>query len=183
VIQGGTGRAAQIGEFAAGKTGTTENYGDAWFVGFNKDLTVAVWVGYPDQLRYMKTEYGGSPVAGGTYPAGIWQSFMLSWIGIRDRRAAEYGTDKEDDGSQGTPLPTAPATPEAPQVQSTTPENGKGDFKVPETQQRQTAKPKPAAPKQPAPTPQPAPQQPAAPAPPAAGGGGTGAAPGAAAPG
>ena len=33
---GGTGKAAQIGEFAAGKTGTTENYGDAWFVGFNK---------------------------------------------------------------------------------------------------------------------------------------------------
>ncbi len=36
VVQGGTGKAAQIGEFAAGKTGTTENYGDAWFVGFNK---------------------------------------------------------------------------------------------------------------------------------------------------
>ena len=46
----GTGKAAQIGEFASGKTGTTENYGDAWFVGFNKDLTVAVWVGYPDRL-------------------------------------------------------------------------------------------------------------------------------------
>src|SRR5205814_1638409 len=53
VIQMGTGTAAQIGEFAAGKTGTTENYGDAWFVGFNKDLTVAVWVGYPDRLRPM----------------------------------------------------------------------------------------------------------------------------------
>ena len=48
---GGTGKAAQIGEFAAGKTGTTENYGDAWFVGFNKELTVAVWVGYPDELQ------------------------------------------------------------------------------------------------------------------------------------
>ena len=41
----------QIGEFAAGKTGTTENYGDAWFVGFNEELTVAVWVGYPDKLQ------------------------------------------------------------------------------------------------------------------------------------
>ena len=51
VVSGGTGKAAQIGEFAAGKTGTTENYGDAWFVGFNKDLTVAVWVGYPDKAR------------------------------------------------------------------------------------------------------------------------------------
>ena len=54
-------RGAQIGEFAAGKTGTTENYGDAWFVGFNKELTVAVWVGYPDKLKYMETEYGGQP--------------------------------------------------------------------------------------------------------------------------
>ena len=50
VVSSGTGKAAQIGEFAAGKTGTTENYGDAWFVGFNKELTVAVWVGYPDRL-------------------------------------------------------------------------------------------------------------------------------------
>ena len=37
-----------IGTFAAGKTGTTENYGDAWFVGWNSKYTVAVWVGYPD---------------------------------------------------------------------------------------------------------------------------------------
>ena len=68
MVQGGTGTAAQIGEFAAGKTGTTENYGDAWFVGFNKELTVAVWVGYADKVRPMETEYHGGPVAGGTYP-------------------------------------------------------------------------------------------------------------------
>ena len=49
MISSGTGKAAQIGEFASGKTGTTENYGDAWFVGFDKDLPVAVWVGYPDK--------------------------------------------------------------------------------------------------------------------------------------
>ena len=57
VIQGGTGKAAQIGEFAAGKTGTTENYGDAWFVGYNRQMTVAVWVGYPDGIKQMQTEY------------------------------------------------------------------------------------------------------------------------------
>ena len=51
VVSGGTGKAASIGEFAAGKTGTTENYGDAWFVGFNKELTVAVWVGYAEQAE------------------------------------------------------------------------------------------------------------------------------------
>ena len=76
VVLGGTGRGAQIGEFAAGKTGTTENYGDAWFVGFNKELTVAVWVGYPDKLKYMETEYGGQPVAGGTIPTDIWHDLM-----------------------------------------------------------------------------------------------------------
>ncbi len=80
VVLGGTGKAAQIGEFAAGKTGTTENYGDAWFVGFNKELTVAVWVGYPDRLQYMKTEYHGGEVAGGTFPTEIWHDFMRSWI-------------------------------------------------------------------------------------------------------
>ena len=47
-------RTRHVGEFAAGKTGTTENYGDAWFVGFNDKYTVAVWVGYPDQLQYMR---------------------------------------------------------------------------------------------------------------------------------
>ena len=102
VIQGGTGKAAQIGEFAAGKTGTTENYGDAWFVGFNNELTVAVWVGYPDHLKPMETEYRGSPVAGGTYPAEIWHDLMTSWIGIRDTRKAE-----EDKGKGRTPPPPA----------------------------------------------------------------------------
>ena len=60
---------AQIpGVMIAGKTGTTENYGDAWFVGWTKEYTVAVWVGYPDEFKPMKTEFQGEPVAGGTYP-------------------------------------------------------------------------------------------------------------------
>ena len=62
-------RAPQIpGTFVAGKTGTTENYGDAWFVGWTQEITVAVWVGYPDELKPMETEFNGEPVAGGTYP-------------------------------------------------------------------------------------------------------------------
>ena len=60
----------------AGKTGTTENYGDAWFVGYTPQLVMAVWVGYPNKLRPMLTEFDGEPVAGGTYPALIWKSFM-----------------------------------------------------------------------------------------------------------
>jgi hypothetical protein len=64
------------GRAVAGKTGTTENYGDAWFVGYTPQLITAVWVGYPTTLRPMLTEYHGQPVAGGTYPALIWKSFM-----------------------------------------------------------------------------------------------------------
>jgi membrane peptidoglycan carboxypeptidase len=78
VVKEGTGRAAQLpdGRPVAGKTGTTENYGDAWFVGFTPNLVTAVWVGYPNKLVPMTSEFHGGPVAGGTYPALIWKSFM-----------------------------------------------------------------------------------------------------------
>ena len=70
VISQGTGRRAALGpgQFAAGKTGTTENSGDAWFVGFNERWTVAVWVGYADKLKPMLSEFAGAPVEGGTTP-------------------------------------------------------------------------------------------------------------------
>ena len=77
VVREGTGtRAAIPGRMVAGKTGTTDNYGDAWFVGYTPELAVAVWVGYPDRLRAMTTEFGGGPVTGGTLPAQIWKKFV-----------------------------------------------------------------------------------------------------------
>jgi penicillin-binding protein 1A len=77
VVQSGTGVAAQIpGWQIAGKTGTTENEGDAWFIGFTPKLVVAVWVGYPQGLIPMTTEFHGGPVVGGTYPALIFKTFM-----------------------------------------------------------------------------------------------------------
>jgi membrane peptidoglycan carboxypeptidase len=77
VVQQGTGRRAQLpGRAVAGKTGTTDNYGDAWFVGYTPELAVAVWVGYPNELRSMETEFEGEPVSGGTLPALIWKQFM-----------------------------------------------------------------------------------------------------------
>jgi penicillin-binding protein 1A len=92
VVRVGTGRRAALpGRSAAGKTGTTDNYGDAWFVGYTPELAVAVWVGYPDRLRPMLTEYGGEPVTGGTLPALIWREFME---GV-----------EEDEGESFTPAP------------------------------------------------------------------------------
>jgi penicillin-binding protein 1A len=76
VIRSGTGKAAALpGRVAAGKTGTTENYGDAWFVGYTPQLATAVWVGYPNKLKPMLTDFHGEPVAGGTFPAEIWRAF------------------------------------------------------------------------------------------------------------
>ena len=69
VVQSGTGTQAAIsGVDVAGKTGTTTNYGDAWFVGWTPQLTIAVWVGFPNKLVSMATIYNGGPVEGGTYP-------------------------------------------------------------------------------------------------------------------
>jgi penicillin-binding protein 1A len=79
VVTSGTGTAAALPDRAvAGKTGTTENYGDAWFVGYTPQLVTAVWVGYPNGLRPMLSEYHGRAVAGGTFPAQIWKTFMES---------------------------------------------------------------------------------------------------------
>jgi penicillin-binding protein 1A len=157
VIQGGTGQAAHIGEFAAGKTGTTENYGDAWFVGFNQELTVAVWVGYPDRLKPMETEYRGGPVAGGTFPAEIWQDFMEAWIGIREAREAASG--KQDDEEEGPPFgPGAPlqAVPDGEQATSE-PEAATEPREEarPHRRERRPPERQEPAPSEPAPAPQP----------------------------
>jgi membrane peptidoglycan carboxypeptidase len=75
VIASGTGTAAAIDRPAAGKTGTTSNYRDAWFVGYTPDLVTAVWVGYPDEQKAM-TDVHGIKVTGGSFPAKIWAAFM-----------------------------------------------------------------------------------------------------------
>jgi len=75
VIRRGTGTRANIGRPAAGKTGTTEKNGDAWFVGYTPDLASAVWMGYPNSRNSM-TNVHGRVVYGGTFPAEIWRKFM-----------------------------------------------------------------------------------------------------------
>jgi penicillin-binding protein 1A len=76
VITSGTGTAAQYGCPAAGKTGTTSNYTDAWFVGYTPQLSTAVWVGYPNSTTSMNDVNGLGPGFGGTLAAPIWHDFM-----------------------------------------------------------------------------------------------------------
>jgi penicillin-binding protein 1A len=75
-IQGGTGTHATIGCPAAGKTGTTDNNTDAWFVGFTPRHVTSVWVGYPKDDIQMNGLYFGRNVDGGTFPADIWGDYM-----------------------------------------------------------------------------------------------------------
>jgi penicillin-binding protein 1A len=81
VITSGTGTAANYGCPAAGKTGTTSNYTDAWFVGFNPKLSTAVWVGYPNATTSMTDVNGLGPGFGGTLAAPIWHTFMQQAAG------------------------------------------------------------------------------------------------------
>ena len=91
VVRSGTGRRASVpGQSVAGKTGTTDNYADAWFVGYTPELAVAVWVGYPDRLRPMLTEFAGEPVTGGTLPAMIWKEFVASLDEPDDSASFDY---------------------------------------------------------------------------------------------
>jgi penicillin-binding protein 1A len=113
VIQNGTGTSASIsGVDVAGKTGTTTNYGDAWFVGWTPQITTAVWVGFPNKLVSMSTLFNGGPVEGGTYPAIIWHDFMTQALQItadyQAARAARSGHSSSGTGTNGTGTSPAP---------------------------------------------------------------------------
>jgi penicillin-binding protein 1A len=97
-VLAGTGVLAQsAGSNAWGKTGTTENNGDAWFCGGTDHFTACVWVGHRDSTESMSTDYNGGPVDGGTYPALIWGRIMSAIESIyREQKAAE--ADDADEG-------------------------------------------------------------------------------------
>jgi penicillin-binding protein 1A len=79
VVLYGTGVAANIGRPQIGKTGTAQNYSDAWFVGAVPQLVTAVWVGFPQgQIPMSYPTVRISHVYGGTWPAEIWHTFMIN---------------------------------------------------------------------------------------------------------
>ena len=78
VVTSGTGTEADLRDHqAAGKTGTTNDYEDAWFVGYTSQIAAAVWMGAPDRKLPMRS-VGGITVLGGTYPAKIWHDYMTA---------------------------------------------------------------------------------------------------------
>ena len=160
VVSSGTGASAATGDFAWGKTGTTDDNGDAWFVGGTEDIPAAVWVGHADSYTPMKTEYAGGPVDGGTYPALIWHDVVTAYESIIGSAKEEDQANADESSTETYTAPTEPAAPTEPVA---------------------PAEPVPAEPVAPPtePTaPEPSAPEPSAPAPPSGGGttgGGTGA--------
>ncbi len=118
VVESGTGTAASgVGQVVAGKTGTAENFRDAWFIGYTCRLTAGVWVGYAGpETRYMSSVHG-IQVVGGTFPAQIWRKFMLEALpGLEScdfprPRLANLPSDDTTDSTLEDPDATSTTTP------------------------------------------------------------------------
>jgi penicillin-binding protein 1A len=165
VVQHGTGTGAQIGTPVAGKTGTTEDFGDAWFVGYTPKIATAVWMGYPEgQSRTMTDVHGVHDVNGGSLPATIFQRYMSR--ATRDPRFVNAGDFPKPDSFPGkilgqrvafiqqsaTPTSVGPSTPTTAHAKVTTPSVS--------TAPTTNASPRPTAPPQTSPPLQPAPTEP-----------------------
>jgi penicillin-binding protein 1A len=133
VVQSGTATQAAIsGVDVAGKTGTTSNYGDAWFVAWTPQMTTAVWVGFPNKTVSMSTLYNGQPVEGGTYPAIIWHDFMTQALQIlaNEQAAKQSGqtttttTTDTGSGASGSGASSGGGTSSNPASTTAAPSNG-----------------------------------------------------------
>jgi penicillin-binding protein 1A len=98
VIEQGTGVAANIGRPAAGKTGTTQSHGDAWFVGYTPQITATVWMGNVGNNEPMEGEY-----TGGSVPAATWAAFMSE--AMKDMEVEDFPAPSLDDLEITRPAP------------------------------------------------------------------------------
>ncbi|MGH9276250.1 MAG: transglycosylase domain-containing protein, partial [Acidimicrobiales bacterium] len=128
VVLEGTARSANIGKPVAGKTGTTQDNRDAWFVGYTPKLTAAVWMGYVGapgaEVRFMDDVHGRE-VTGGSFPAEIWAKFMRAATQDMDT-----GTFKEPGAFPGrelNPELEVPTSSTSSTSSSTTTTEGDGD--------------------------------------------------------
>jgi membrane peptidoglycan carboxypeptidase len=113
VVEGGTGTAAAIGRPVAGKTGTSENFGNAWFVGYTPQLSTAVWVGRPEGDTPMRGVHGIN-VTGGSFPARIFSRYMRA--ALAGVPATDLYTASVDELGLKSTVSTAPA----PSIETTT---------------------------------------------------------------
>ncbi len=187
-VLGGTGTAARLpdGWRAAGKTGTTDDHTDAWFTGYTPRLATAVWVGYPKTTQKRMLGVHGINVAGGTFPARIWGTYMTAALANivptafpSPRRAPAWTSWKGQYAFTGDPTTTdetetetdeetnekKPKNPPKPDTLPTEqpPEPAADPEPVPEPGPAPEPAPDPAA--EPAPPPEPAPAPPPEPAP------------------
>jgi penicillin-binding protein 1A len=109
VIRYGTGTSANIGRPAAGKTGTAQDYVDAWFCGYVPRLATCVWIGYPKGEIPLENVEGYSAVYGGTIPALIWHDFMLK--ATEHMAVQEFPTPSFEGYTTGAPTPPPPPSP------------------------------------------------------------------------
>jgi len=177
VLQYGTARVAATGQFAAGKTGTTSNYGDAWFIGWDSKYTVAVWVGYPTKLIPMTNAFNGGPVLGGTFPALIWHDFITSAMHIDKARAERSNTPAGEQpsrsGTPGAEPASGSSSPAGPPATASGAPQAKGNSPPPSGGGHEAGAPpvgsggEHSAPPAPAPSPAPPASPPASSAPPA----------------
>ena len=161
VIQSGTGTAADIGRPAAGKTGTAQNYWDAWFCGYVPQLVTCVWVGYPHAEIPLENVEGFSAVFGGTIPALIWHDFMSQ--ATANMQVKDFAEPSFEGYSLGAPTPPPPPPPSV--APSPSPKPSPSPSRSPKPSPSPPPTPSPSPSPSPAPSPSVSPSPPPAPEP------------------